>query len=160
MLSRGMGLLALTILLGMVIPQSGWAESEDLGALNQQVVQLYRQGKYTEAIQIAKRALALAEKTFGPDHPRVGTSLNNLAGLLFYGQGRHGEAEPLLERALALREKALGPDHPDVGSSLNSLAALYQAQGRYGEAEPLFQRSLRDPTKGARPRPSGSRHVA
>ncbi|MEO1610090.1 MAG: alpha/beta hydrolase, partial [Pseudomonadota bacterium] len=73
--------------------------------------------------------------------PKVGTTLNNLAGL--YGaQGRYAEAEPLYKRSLSIREKALGPDHPDVGQSLNNLAGLYGAQGRYAEVEPLYKRSL------------------
>jgi len=105
--------LVLTLLLGMVISQSARAQSNDLDALNRQVVQLYRQGKYPGATTIAKRALTLAEKAFGPDHPRVGTSLNNLAAL-YQGQGRYAAAEPLYKRALAISEKALGPDHPDV----------------------------------------------
>jgi Tetratricopeptide repeat len=48
-------------------------------ALNLQVVQLYRQGKYAEATEIAKRVLAIRETALGPDHPSVGQSLNNLA---------------------------------------------------------------------------------
>jgi tetratricopeptide (TPR) repeat protein len=109
------------------------AQTEDLSALNQQVVRLYQAGKYTEAIGVAQRLLALAERQFGPDHPDAGTSLNNLA-LLYQAQGRYGEAEPLLRRALALRENALGRDHPNVDESLNNLAELYRELGRYGAA--------------------------
>ena len=109
--------------------------------LEAEVVQLYRAGKYSEAIPLAKEVLALYEKALGPAHPDVATSLNNLAEL-YQRQGRYGEAEPLHRRSLALREKALGQEHPDVATSLNNLAALYQSQGRYGEAEPLHRRSL------------------
>jgi Tetratricopeptide repeat len=49
--------------------------TDDLDALNKQVVTLYSQGKYAEATEIAKRSLALAEKKLGPDHHTVGTSL-------------------------------------------------------------------------------------
>ena len=80
-------------------------------------------------------------KVLGPDHPDVGTSLNNLAGL-HLAQGRYGEAEPLYRRNLTIREKALGPDHPDVGAALNNLAGLYRVQGRYGEAESFYKRGL------------------
>ncbi len=47
--------------------------------LNQQLIKLHKQGRYSEAIPIAKKALAINEKTLGQDHPRVATSLNNLA---------------------------------------------------------------------------------
>jgi CHAT domain-containing protein/Flp pilus assembly protein TadD len=81
------------------------------------------------------------EKALGRDHPGIGLSLNNLAGL-YVRQGRCADAEPLYQRSLAIREKALGRDHPDVAQSLNNLAELYRRQGRYADAEPLYQRSL------------------
>jgi tetratricopeptide (TPR) repeat protein len=39
------------------------------------------QGRYGEAEPLFKRTIAIAEKALGPDHPIVGTALNNLAGL-------------------------------------------------------------------------------
>jgi tetratricopeptide (TPR) repeat protein len=71
------------------------------------------QGRYAEAELLYKRSLTIAEKTLGPDHPDVATSLNNLAAL-YRAQGRYAEAEPLSKRSLTIIEKALGPDHPDV----------------------------------------------
>jgi len=115
--------------------------ADDADALNAQVVRLYGEGKYAEAIPLAERALAIREKALGPEHPSVAAALNNLA-LLYESQGRYAQAEPLYKRALAIYEKALGPQHPDIASSLNNLAALYWAQGRYAQAEPLLKRSL------------------
>jgi tetratricopeptide (TPR) repeat protein len=85
--------------------------------------------------------LSDAEKALGPEHPDVGTPLNNLAGV-YEDQGRYAEAEPLYKRSLAVWEKALGLEHPNVSASHNNLALLYQAQGRYAEAEPLYKCSL------------------
>ncbi|MEO0810268.1 MAG: tetratricopeptide repeat protein, partial [Pseudomonadota bacterium] len=42
-----------------------------------------------------------------PDHPNVGTTLNNLAEL-YRLQGRYAEAEPLYKRTITIFEKALG----------------------------------------------------
>jgi len=109
--------------------------------LNEQVVQLYQQGKYAQAIPLAQRALTIYEKALGPDHPAVATVLNNLA-VLYEAQGNYAAAAPLLKRALTIYEKALGPDHPAVAISLNSLAELYQDQGNYVAAEPLLKRAL------------------
>ena len=58
-----------------------------------------------------RRALAIAEGSYGPDHPDVAATLNNLAGLL-QDTNRLGEAEPLMRRALAIDEESYGPDHP------------------------------------------------
>ncbi len=100
----------------------------------------YQQGKYPEAEKQWAAALKVAER-FGPEGPRLVTSLDRLA-TLYQAKGSYTEAEPLFKRALAIVEKALRPAHPRVAASLNNLAGLYHAQGRYAEAEPLYQRSL------------------
>ena len=43
---------------------------------------LQAQGKLAEAEPLYQRAIAMGEKTLGPDHPTVATRLNNLASLL------------------------------------------------------------------------------
>ena len=103
---------------------------DELTALNAEVVRLHAAGKYSEANPLAERAVALAERLHGPDHPNVGTALNNL-GLLYRAQERNAEAEPIYKRYLAIREKTLGPDHPNVATALNNIAVMYKAQGRY-----------------------------
>jgi CHAT domain-containing protein/Flp pilus assembly protein TadD len=119
-------------------PQDKLAEAE---RLNQQVIQLYQQGKYNEAIPLAEQALAIRKKVLGDNNRLTADSLNNLAEL-YKSQGRYSEAEPLLEQALAIRRKQLGDNHSDTAESLNNLAALYRDIGRYSEAEPLYQQAL------------------
>ncbi|AFZ48869.1 tetratricopeptide repeat protein [Dactylococcopsis salina] len=109
--------------------------------LFQQVVQLYQEGKYAEAIPLAEQALTLYKEAVGEDHLAVAQTLNNLA-VLYENQGRYSEVEPLYQQALAIQKRALGDDHPNVASSLNNLAGLYYRQGRYSEAEPLFKQAL------------------
>ncbi|BAY23425.1 peptidase-like protein [Calothrix sp. NIES-2100] len=117
------------------------AELAEVERLNEQVVQLYQQGKYSEAIPLAEIALAIREKVLGQEHPDVAESLNNLA-LLYYSQGSYAKAEPLYLRSLAIWEKVLGQEHPNVASSLNNLAELYREQGSYAKAESLYLQSL------------------
>ena len=109
--------------------------------LNQTATTLYQQGKYADAIPIAKQALQVAIELYGQEDNNVATSLNNLAEL-YHSQGRYREAEPLYKDALALRKKLLGDKHPDVATSFNNLAELYHSQGRYTEAEPLYKDAL------------------
>ena len=129
----GLGILAATI--GVAYAQS----DETVDALNAKVEELHKVGKYTEAVPIAQRAVALAEEQ--SDHSAVARSLEKLA-VLYHRQGRHTEAEPLYRRALAIREMAGGLDHPDVGTTLNGLAVVVHSLGRYEEAEPLLKRAL------------------
>ncbi len=80
--------------------------------------------------------LAIAERSYGPDHSAVAIRLNNLATLL-RDTNRMAEAEPLYRRALAIDEASYGPDHPDVARDLNNLAGLLADTNRLTEAEPL-----------------------
>ena len=146
MKKMGMQLLLLRSLLvvGMMAQAGTFARAQgpdELVNLDSQIAKLYQAGKYSEATEIAKRALILTESHYGPAHLEVGASLNNLAAL-YLKQGRHSDAEPLMIRALSIDERVHGPDHKYVGQSLNVLAEIYRTQGRYWDAEPLFKRSL------------------
>ena len=122
------------------LPSSAQSDT-DLDALDRRVIELYRAGKFGEAIPVAEQYVAAAKNRYGEEHQRTATAINYLA-LLHVALGHYAEAEPLSKRVLTLTEKLLGPDHPDVGTSLNNLAELYRTQSRYAEAEPLYQRAL------------------
>ncbi|UFP95018.1 CHAT domain-containing tetratricopeptide repeat protein [Gloeobacter morelensis] len=98
-------------------------------------------GRYQEALEPAKVALALRERTFGLEHREVASSLSTL-GNLHRQLGSYRQAEPLLKQALAIREKLFGREHLDVTPSLNDLGVIYMTQGKYALAEPFFQRTL------------------
>mmetsp|Transcript_1566 Transcript_1566/g.3911 ORF Transcript_1566/g.3911 Transcript_1566/m.3911 type:complete len:259 (+) Transcript_1566:44-820(+) len=85
-------------------------------------------------------ALAIYEKTLGPEHPEVAKDLVNL-GNAFCDQDQHSEAVPLYLRALAIDQAALGDDHPEVAMDLSNLGIVYRVQGRPDEATALFQRA-------------------
>ena len=114
---------ATAVLLMLLTTPAAFAEGAGVewDILNQEVLELLRTGKYDRGVVVAKKALEVAETNVGPNHPDVGTSLNNLA-LLYKTQGHYAQAEPLYKRSLAIHEKALGPDHPSVATSLNNLA--------------------------------------
>ncbi len=97
--------------------------------------------RYAEAEPLMRRALAIDEASYGPDHPNVAIRLSNLARLL-QDTNRLAEAEPLMRRALAIDEASYGPDHPNVAIRLNNLAQLLKATNRLAEAEPLMRRAL------------------
>ena len=99
---------------GLVLAFAFAASAEtaaDADKLNVEVVRLYQAGKYAEAIPVAQRVLSIREKAMGPEHPEVGTSLNDLAEL-YRAQGRYDDAEPLYKRSLAIRERAGSPKTP------------------------------------------------
>jgi tetratricopeptide (TPR) repeat protein len=109
--------------------------------LFQRVVELYKQGKYQEAIPLAQQVLRLDQQEFGNESVETATGLNNLAE--FYRlSGDYTKAEPLCSEALRIRRKILGNEALDTAQSLNQLAQIYQAEGNYAKAQPLFSQAL------------------
>ncbi len=117
-------------------------EEKKLDALLDKSKFLADEGRYDDAVDVAKQAVEMAEHHFGPEHPNVAMGLNNLAEF-YHDQALYAEARPLYERALEIREKALGPRHLKVATSLNNLALLYEHQGLYAKAKPLYERALK-----------------
>ena len=115
------------------------AQSPELMQAYQKGNELYQAGSYAEAITFMEKALEIAEREFGPEHPRIIILFNNLA-VLYHAQGRYADAEPLFKRSLGIRKKALGPDHPDTATGLENYAALIRATGRDAKADELDSR--------------------
>ena len=116
-------------------------QPNETDALNKQVLELYRAGRLSEALPLARRQLTLSEAQFGPDDPRVGIALGNLASLYFH-LGRDVDAESLGRRALRIFENSPNTNQANLATALVNLADTYRIQSRYREADPLFKRAL------------------
>jgi tetratricopeptide (TPR) repeat protein/CHAT domain-containing protein len=114
---------------------------EEATALNERAIALYKAGKASEALPLARRALGLLEQTLPPGHPAIASVLQNVA-VIAKASGRLTEAEGLYKRALAIVEKTLPPGHASIATMVDNLAGLYATQGRFAEAEPLLKRAL------------------
>jgi tetratricopeptide (TPR) repeat protein len=112
---------------------------------------------YAQAKPLLESALAIREKTCGPEHRDTATSLNELASLIQH-QGNLSEALPLYQRALRIRETVLGSDHPDTATSLHGLAGLLRQQGELAASKSLYGRalSIRERVRGAAHRETGT----
>src|SRR5260370_41840407 len=108
------GFIVPVILAGMVgLP--GLAGEQEMLTLMQRITALAKEGRYGEAIALARKLENEAERTSGRQSPLTATTLVVLAQTL-QAQGELAEAETELGRALASRQKALGPNHPDVSA--------------------------------------------
>jgi hypothetical protein len=68
---------------GAVTVGSARAQSDaERNALNQRVSELYRAGKYNEAVPLAEQYAEAMKASHGADHPEYAIALNNLAHLL------------------------------------------------------------------------------
>ena len=102
---------------------------------------LQRINRLGEAEPLRRRALEIAEASFGKHSPTVAICLNNLATLL-KDTNRIEEAEALMRRALVIAEAAFGNQHPTAAVYLSNLATLLKDTNRIDEAEPLMRRAL------------------
>jgi tetratricopeptide (TPR) repeat protein len=115
-----------------------------------------RLGKGETSLSYHQRALALAGRELGPDHP-VMASVHANVGMALMSLGRMGEAEPHFRRSLEIRTALLGPEHPDLAESLNALGVLWIETERPDRALPYLQRAERI---YARTLPAGSPFLA
>ena len=121
----------------------GQAMSEKVrwDALNMEAGSAMGEGRYDDALRLAREAVDLAEATFGKDRPQGSTSLNTLA-LIQQKRGELAEAEVALRRALAIDERTLPPNHVDYASTANNLGNLLAARGDYAQAVTHLQRAI------------------
>src|SRR5215217_6769522 len=90
----------------LFIPQSPQQSPElkEASHLSVSVVKLFKEGKFDEAIPLAKRALEIRQSLLPPNDPLVLTALGNL-GDLYNAKSDYNAAKKTFERLLALQEQ-------------------------------------------------------
>ena len=90
-------------------------------------------GDVAESLLIKQRALAMAERTFGPAHYETWAYINGLAeGLRRNGDYTAARAQYL--RALAIAEGRFGTTHDSVATTVHNLALVDARLGDYARA--------------------------
>ena len=99
-------------------------------------------GRPAEAEALARRAVEIGERIWGPEDSRLGSALNNLAHPIANDHDRIEEAIAYLERArdLAAAYGRWNPIH--LAPSLNNLSYAYVVAGRYEDALAVTTRCL------------------
>src|SRR5207302_1331682 len=92
--------------------------------------------QYTEAERCFRRAIAVREQLFGPDHFLVGECLY-FVGRVQMCVGQLGDAERTLLRAQELVRSHPRPGYFCIAMVLSSLSSLRMVQGKAEEAERL-----------------------
>lgn len=146
-------ILALAALGVSAAQGAGQGEAVEADRLNAQVLKLYREGKYDEALPVAKRVVELREKALGGEDLKVAYALNNL-GNIYVEKGDKKDAEPLFMRALAIMEKHAAAE-TDFAADLNTQLGLLSVDaGKYKEGEPFLRRvvEIKEKVHGAESR--------
>ena len=82
----------------------------------------------------------VAEREFGPDHPEVACTLEDLGAALLM-QGDLDRSEEVRRRALRISESMPSPS-PEPALAARGLGETLAAQGRYAEAQEMLERAI------------------
>ena len=119
-------------------PCAAWAQNAIFKAQVMKSKEAYRYGLYEQAAAYGKRAISVAEETFGATNPNVASAMNNLA-FIYHAQGKYPESEALYKSAIAIWRLVFRASHPNIAVALNNLAELYRVQNRFDRAEELYK---------------------
>ncbi len=106
----------------------------ELGAIQ------FNAGAFGKLKRTAERALAFAEKQFGPESAEVAYLLTQL-GFGLKDLGDPPGAALALTRSLRIREAELGPEHRLTIASMNNLAIAYAETGEFDKSRALYERA-------------------
>ena len=147
-ISRLYGAWSVVLWLGIALPAHASDANKYEASALQEAAELarrseasYEQGRYGDALLLAKRALLLREEALSSEHALVADIQDTLA-LVYVERGEYERAESLYQRALDIRERALGKDHADVAETLSNLGELFTKRAEFEQAEPLYLRAL------------------
>lgn len=110
--------------------------------------------KAVDAEITLKATVAVREKQFGRDNPKLVPSLTALARH-YQDKRKFAEAEAVFKRILKIQERALGPWHPTVAATLDSLAGVCRVQGRVADAQKYAARAVEIRIRVGAAKPSG-----
>src|SRR2546423_14623322 len=110
-------LLLLTCPAGAQTTDEQSPELKEANDLSSQVVRLFGEKRYDEALPLAKRVLKIREEKLPPSSTRIAAALTNLAEI-YLAKDKPGDAEPLYQRALAIYEKSQATPDPLAGPIL------------------------------------------
>ena len=123
-----------------LLPGQAFAMSPELDGVYQEFRELHAQGRYQDALPVARKALSLAERDYGSDHPNTATFVSNLATVK-QGLEKYAEAESLIKRALAIYEKSPLSESRHLVRVLGNYAVLLRKMGRKADAAKIEARA-------------------
>jgi tetratricopeptide (TPR) repeat protein len=143
------------------------ADSQRVVELNRAIAALWGDGKFAEAIEPARQAVAICHKALGDGHwqtadwRRYVETLRTIpalpaegrralasvpaldaAGQVAYAKAHYEEAANLRLRAVEILRRWLGERHPDTATSYKNLAHVLHDRGDLAGAEAMFRKAL------------------
>lgn len=102
---------------------------------------LRQQGKYAEAENVIREALAIEKRILGQNHVEIAKLERDLAKVKA-DESDFAQAETLLKSSMTNIESNTGPDHPERIASVRALGYLYSRKGNLQEAANQYVKAL------------------
>ncbi|MDP1922130.1 MAG: serine/threonine-protein kinase [Myxococcales bacterium] len=118
-------------------------DDPEIAAYSLHAVGRFRLGEsnFTAASQVFEKALAQAERAWGPDHPEVANVLDDLAWSNHW-LGKNALARAMFERSLRIKAAVYAPDSVENAETLGRLAMVVAGAGDLTRAIELQERAL------------------
>ncbi|MCU0346525.1 MAG: tetratricopeptide repeat protein, partial [Saprospiraceae bacterium] len=97
-----------------------------------------REGRFSEGEFNLKRAVEIAEKHLGPNHPERAKAYNSY-GIYLLTTGKNEEALTYLNHSLAINQRL---KLPDVADNHNNIGIIYENMGDYDQAFNQYRKAL------------------
>ena len=98
--------------------------------------------KYDEAVSALEQALAIQQRVYGPAHPSVAETLNELGNVASM-RDKLDDAEVQFRRAVDIYRAVYGDHHYLVAIALSNVAGIYMDKKDYPHAEQIFRDVIR-----------------
>lgn len=122
---------------------TGLAKDPDLQAqlMNTMGIVYGNLGIYPEAASLFSRAIAIEQRSVGPQGRSALRSKRLLADTL-YEQGRYPEGEKQYREVIAGLTQIAGPEDPETLQSKNGLGNVLVSEGRFPDAEKIIRQTI------------------
>jgi TonB family protein len=134
-------LTLIIILLAVYSVSAQTDDKETLKQLNQNLVAAHSQGKYDEALKIARQTLDLSVKLFGAESVETAIAYKNV-GVIYQEKMKFRESIENLEKSLAIYQKLDGQNGKYLAGAHEALAISYSFAEKKKEAEENYIKSL------------------
>ena len=131
---------AVSLFLVIFFSTAAWPQQKLWDELQDKAISFYQKKQLDKAVSTAKEALAVCEKTFGPEHINMVESLDNLA-IYEQAMGQFGEARKCYEMAVPILEKNVPPNDHYLAIFLDYVGSFYRRIGDEDEAKRLKERA-------------------
>lgn len=99
------------------------------------------QHHFGNASDLFEFALSISAETKGWEHPDVGETYNNIAGVC-HDNGEFDRALAFYEKSLAVKIKSFGEKDASVASTYVNMSSTMSAQGKFRETNSLLEKAL------------------